>query len=76
MARSICFRPSAPTGPQLLPPRRRYAIDPTLISTELGWQPRLAATVRWTLEQQGWCQRVRDRASYGGGRLGVLAEVR
>jgi dTDP-glucose 4,6-dehydratase len=38
---------------------RRYAIDPTRISTELGWQPRhsfeegLAATVRWTLEQQG-----------------------
>ena len=32
---------------------RRYAIDPTRISTELGWQPRhnveegLAATVEW-----------------------------
>jgi dTDP-glucose 4,6-dehydratase len=58
---------------------RRYAIDPTRISTELGWQPRhsfeegLAATVRWTLEQQGWCQRVREQGGYSGGRLGVLA---
>ena len=39
---------------------RRYAIDPTLISNELGWQPPhsfeegLAATVRWYLEQLGW----------------------
>ncbi len=58
---------------------RRYAIDPTRISTELGWQPRhsfeegLAATVRWYLEQQGWCGQVRARAGYGGGRLGMLA---
>ena len=58
---------------------RRYAIDPSRISTELGWQPRhsfedgLAATVRWYLEQQGWCDQVRDRAGYGGNRLGVLA---
>jgi dTDP-glucose 4,6-dehydratase len=60
---------------------RRYAIDPTRISTELGWQPRhsfdegLAATVRWTLEQQAWCSQVRNRAGYGGGRLGVLART-
>ena len=59
---------------------RRYAIDPTRISTELGWQPRhsfeegLAATVRWTLEQQGWCQRVREQGGYSGGRLGMLAK--
>jgi dTDP-glucose 4,6-dehydratase len=58
---------------------RRYAIDPTRITTELGWQPRhsleegLAATVRWYLEQQPWCRQVRERAGYGGGRLGVLA---
>jgi len=38
---------------------RRYAIDPTRISSELGWQPHhcleeaLSATVRWYLEQQG-----------------------
>ena len=57
---------------------RRYAIDPTRISTELGWQPRhsfeegLAATVRWILEQQGWCQRVREQGGYCGSRLGML----
>ena len=61
---------------------RRYAIDPTRISSELGWQPRhsfeqvLAATVSWYLEQQGWCQRVREQGGYNGGRLGVLAGVR
>ena len=54
---------------------RRYAIDPTLISSELGWQPRhsfeegLAATVRWYLEHHDWCSQVRDRAGYGGGLL-------
>jgi dTDP-glucose 4,6-dehydratase len=58
---------------------RRYAIDPTRISTELGWQPRhsfeegLAATVRWYLERQGWCRQVRERGGYTGGRLGLLA---
>jgi dTDP-glucose 4,6-dehydratase len=42
---------------------RRYAIDPTRISSELGWQPRhsfedgLAASVGWYLEQQSWCRR-------------------
>jgi dTDP-glucose 4,6-dehydratase len=55
---------------------RRYAIDPTRISTELGWQPRhnfeegLAATVDWYLANLAWCQAVRERAGYGGGRLG------
>jgi dTDP-glucose 4,6-dehydratase len=61
---------------------RRYAIDPTRISTELGWQPRhsfeqgLAATLRWYLEQQDWCQRVREQGGYTGDRLGVLAGAR
>ena len=60
---------------------RRYAIDPTRISHELGWQPRhsfeqgLAATVRWYLGQQEWCQQVRDRAGYGGGRLGLADPI-
>ncbi len=58
---------------------RRYAIDPTRISTELGWQPRhsfqegLPATLAWYLEQQAWCRRVRDQGGYGGDRLGVLS---
>ena len=39
---------------------RRYAIDPSRISSELGWQPRhsfeagLEVTVRWYLEQHDW----------------------
>ena len=41
---------------------RRYAIDPTLICSELGWQPRqtfeqgLESTVRWFLDNLGWCK--------------------
>jgi dTDP-glucose 4,6-dehydratase len=61
---------------------RRYAIDPTRISSELGWQPRhsfdegLAATVDWYLDHLPWCRQVREQAGYGGDRLGVLAGVR
>ena len=45
---------------------RRYAIDPTLIRDELGWQPRhtfeqgLKSTVRWFLENLDWCQAVQQ----------------
>lgn len=55
----------------------RYAIDPTRISTELGWQPTrnlddgLAATVDWYLANLDWCHQVRQRAGYGGERIGV-----
>jgi dTDP-glucose 4,6-dehydratase len=55
---------------------RRYAIDPTRISTELGWQPRhsfdegLAATVRGYLGQQGWSRRVLQQGEYNSVRLG------
>ena len=58
---------------------RRYAIDPTRISTELGWQPRhnfeegLAATVDWYLDHLPWCQTVCARAGYQGERIGVAA---
>ncbi|MFM8259984.1 MAG: dTDP-glucose 4,6-dehydratase [Vulcanococcus sp.] len=60
---------------------RRYAIDPGRITSELGWQPRhsfeagLEATVRWYLEQQAWCTRVRDRAGYDGERIGTIAHA-
>jgi len=56
---------------------RRYAIDPTRITTELGWQPRhsfeqgLAATVRWYLANQAWWEKLRSRSGYGGQRLGL-----
>ena len=60
---------------------RRYAIDPTRISSELGWTPRhdfeagLSATVDWYLAQRGWCQSVRQNAAYDGQRLGLLRSV-
>jgi dTDP-glucose 4,6-dehydratase len=46
---------------------RRYAIDASKISTELGWTPRhsfeagLEATVRWALGNLAWCERVQQR---------------
>jgi dTDP-glucose 4,6-dehydratase len=55
---------------------RRYAIDPSRISAELGWQPRhnleqgLEATVRWYLDHLDWCQQMQARAGYKGERLG------
>ncbi|MCP9890235.1 dTDP-glucose 4,6-dehydratase [Cyanobium sp. Aljojuca 7D2] len=56
---------------------RRYAIDATKISTELGWRPQhsfeqgLEATVRWTLANLDWCRQVRLRAGYQGERIGT-----
>jgi dTDP-glucose 4,6-dehydratase len=55
---------------------RRYAIDPTHITQELGWVPQetfnsaLLKTVKWYLANLPWCERVRD-GSYQGERLGV-----
>lgn len=42
----------------------RYAIDPTKISTELGWLPEtkfadgIVKTIRWNLENQDWIEQV------------------
>ena len=61
---------------------RRYAIDPTRITEELGWQPAhdfnagLAATVRWYLSNLDWCEMVRQRAGYDGERIGNSSERR
>ena len=55
----------------------RYAIDPTRIRTELGWQPRetfesgLRKTVEWYLTNRSWWQRIRSGV-YRGERIGVL----
>jgi dTDP-glucose 4,6-dehydratase len=55
----------------------RYAIDPTKIERELGWNAReslesgLRKTVQWYLENQAWCQRVQESARYRGERLGL-----
>jgi dTDP-glucose 4,6-dehydratase len=48
---------------------RRYALDITKISTELGYAPRvdftagLAATVEWYRENRAWWEPLRDRAA-------------
>jgi len=55
----------------------RYAIDSTKISDELGWTPEetfetgIQKTVQWYLDNQTWCDRVKD-GSYQGERLGVI----
>jgi dTDP-glucose 4,6-dehydratase len=56
----------------------RYAIDPTRISTQLGWQPLetfesgLRKTVEWYLANRPWWERIRGGV-YRGERLGVVA---
>jgi len=66
---------------------RRYAIDPSRISTELGWRPRhsfataLEFTLSWYAQHQQWCQAVCSQAGFQGERLGgaqpaVCQEVR
>jgi dTDP-glucose 4,6-dehydratase len=87
---AICFEldrllPADSTHSKLITPvadrpghDRRYAIDPSRISNELGWYPRhsfedgLASTVRWYLQERGWCDRVSQQGGLSGRRLGVL----
>ncbi len=55
----------------------RYAIDATKIANELNWKPDetfetgIKKTVLWYLENQTWCNHVKD-GSYQGERLGVV----
>ena len=55
----------------------RYAIDATKIADDLGWMPEetfetgIKKTVQWYLDNQTWCDRVKD-GSYQGERLGVI----
>jgi dTDP-glucose 4,6-dehydratase len=57
---------------------RRYAIDASKISRELGWQPSetfesgLAKTVSWYLDNDWWWKPIRD-GKYAGERLGSPA---
>ena len=54
----------------------RYAIDPTRIRTELGWEPTvtieegLARTVQWYLDNESWWRSLQNRDGVGK-RLGV-----
>lgn len=47
---------------------RRYAIDPSLVETELGWRPRetwatgLSKTIDWYRQNVEWISKVRDLA--------------
>jgi dTDP-glucose 4,6-dehydratase len=56
----------------------RYAMDPTRIANELGWEPLetlesgLRKTVEWYLANRGWWERIRS-GIYRGERLGVVA---
>ncbi len=56
----------------------RYAIDPTRISSELGWRPSvtveegLRKTVIWYLENESWWRALQKRTGVGE-RLGVKA---
>lgn len=55
---------------------RRYAIDATKISNELGWKPEetfetgLRKTIEWYLINKEWCKHVQD-GSYQRERLGI-----
>jgi dTDP-glucose 4,6-dehydratase len=55
---------------------KRYAIDASKITRELGWKPKetfesgIQKTVTWYLENQSWCKRVQD-GSYRRERLGL-----
>ena len=54
---------------------RRYAIDPTLIETELGWRPLetwesgLQKTIRWYQENNQWLERARSGAKIALSRI-------
>ncbi|MBC8373922.1 MAG: dTDP-glucose 4,6-dehydratase [Planctomycetes bacterium] len=56
---------------------RRYAIDASLIESELGWTPRhkfeegLRQTIEWYLANGDWIEEIR-RTKYAGQRLGVI----
>ena len=56
---------------------RRYAIDASLIESELGWTPRhkfeggLRETIEWYLANGDWIEEIR-RTKYAGQRLGVI----
>jgi dTDP-glucose 4,6-dehydratase len=57
---------------------RRYAIDPSKITGELGWtahetfESGLQKTLKWYLANLSWCERVMG-GSYQGERLGVIS---
>lgn len=63
---------------------RRYAIDPTLIETELGWRPQetwqsgLTKTIEWYQNNNRWIERVRNNEyrEYYRQQYGVAEQAR
>lgn len=57
---------------------RRYAVDPTKIESELGWERSetfesgIEKTIDWYLEREDWWRPLRDQR-YAGERLGQLS---
>ena len=55
----------------------RYSIDSSLIQEKLNWKPKytfeeaLNITVRWYLNNQDWCKKVCESASYFYSRIGI-----
>ncbi|RBN42709.1 dTDP-glucose 4,6-dehydratase, partial [Priestia megaterium] len=45
---------------------RRYAIDPTKLTTELGWKPKytfdtgIVETIQWYLDNQDWWKNIKS----------------
>jgi dTDP-glucose 4,6-dehydratase len=60
---------------------RRYAIDPSLVESELGWRPQetwesgLAKTIEWYRENTGWLENTRSGAYRDYYRLQYGTEV-
>ena len=56
---------------------KRYAIDTSLIRTNLGWEQKndftksLSNTIDWYLNNQEWCRKIQKKSNYNGQRIGI-----
>ena len=56
---------------------KRYAIDSTKITNELGWVPKygfekgLEITVKWYLQNNEWCRKILKKSDYDCERIGL-----
>ena len=56
---------------------KRYSIDSSLITSELGWTPKysfedaLTLTIDWYINNVEWCNKVSAKGDYAGGRIGL-----
>ena len=60
---------------------RRYSIDSSRISEELGWRPshpfahNLRSTVEWYVSHLHWCEQMYAKSGYQGQRIGTLSQA-